>query len=197
MTTSGTNRREMIVAAAGAGLAALVPSAAAQQSNGHQGSPIPAQSVGEIHEREVARLRDVLGNDAPNTRAGLHKLVEYLRTSHLIDDQEAKLLHDLVESIYSAADLQKLEKELDAMLQTARAKAKDLTIAIVSVALSSVRSAIKEVSDHKRAIFVISSDVSGACLGAAAIAVIGPVFGAVSALSGGIAGSCAAWYQSR
>lgn len=195
MSYSVGNRREMMIAAISVGVGALVPSAKAQ-SGGAGATPLMAQRAGETHERAVDQLKKVLGDDAPNSEKGLHKLVDFLESLHLIDGLEASLLHKLIEMLYTA-DWAKLEQEVSDLLETAKSKAKDLTIAIISVALSSIRSVGKEVSDHKRAILIVSSDVSGACLGAGACWALGPWIAVAAALSGAVSSSCSAWYSSR
>jgi hypothetical protein len=197
MKTSGTSRREMMVATLGVGLAALLPSASAQQSVGSEPAPSVFETAGQMHEKAVAYLREILGKDRPETRDGLYKLVRQLRDHHLIDDSEVQLLHELIDALYSGIELEKIEAKARGLLETARAKAKDLTITLVSITLSSIRYVRKEISENKRAIFVISSDLAGGLQGAAVSWEIGPFFAAAAALTAATAGSCAAWYASR
>src|SRR5215467_5812773 len=110
MSVYDSRRRGLLIAAVGAGLGTLIPSVAAQQED--KNGTAWARWAGEIHERAVARLREILGKDAPNTKEGLHKLVDFLQKLDLINEAEAKLLHDLVEGIYRDADIDKIEKEI-------------------------------------------------------------------------------------
>jgi hypothetical protein len=201
MKVTETNRRTIIIAGASLGLGALVPSLAAQQKGKSIPLPFSARELGNVHESTVNYISENLGDEAPNTRKGLHQAVGLLKQLGFIDGDEAKLLDGLVDELYDSTDLDALREQIEAVLRTAIEKANDLTVAVVSIALSSIRYVIESVKkklvDHQRAIFVVSGDISGALLGAAGCLKLGYAFAVVGALTGAVVGSYGALYTSR
>ena len=195
------NRRQMIRAAVGAGLGTLLSRAEAQGADQGPKLPFGPTEMGPIHGDMVARILETLGSASLHSREGMHKIVALLKSEGFINEAEAKLLHALVDALYEATDIGTLRTKIEAIYTKAKAEAHDLTVAIVSIARDSVQKAIqyveKKIRDHKRAIYIVSADVSGALAGAAACLKLGPILAVVGALSAGVAGSCAAAFASE
>lgn len=195
MKKTQLDRRKIIFATAGAALGTFVPGATAQDNAQHP--PFRPDEAGAIHRDMVSRIGEAVGRKDLNTKEGLFVVISLLQEFGLINEAEAAILRELVQVIYSSDDVNALEKAIETIYQKAKAKGKDLSIAITSIAVSSIRYVKEKIHEHKRAIYIVSADVSSALLGAAGCAKFGPVVAVIGALAGGVAGSSAAAYGSQ
>jgi hypothetical protein len=197
MNSTITNRRQMMVGTVGMALGALVHSASAEQSPNRFDLNLSPEQLGEIHAETVSYIMNHTDDEDPYTKKGLHRLVALLVSMKLIGDRDAKLLDDVIEVIYKDTNIGAIEDEIRHMFQSAKKDMQDLTRALVSIVLSSIRRAKEFEKDHRRAIFIVAGDFSGGLAGAVGSLKLGPTVAIAGAFFGAVAGSYTAYYASQ
>lgn len=189
MNSKQVNRRQFVIATT-AGLGVLVPDIAAQTKRQEPKPPYPPQDAGPIHGDMLRRISEDLAGSEITAKEGLLKLVAMLRQTEVITDADASMLREMIDIVFS--ELETAGKKLQELLDDAEKKAGEVTVAIVSIAKESVDFAKK----HGRAIFIVSSDISGALSGAATGAKLGgQVLAVVGAVAGAVASSAGAAFK--
>jgi hypothetical protein len=105
MKSRATNRRQLLVGLAGAGLAAFIPgSGAAQQNTNQPKSPFSPTDLGSIHGDMLNNISEKLGGTPINTEPGFHKIVDLLWDWKIIDAADKERLDKLIDVIFKAAN---------------------------------------------------------------------------------------------
>jgi hypothetical protein len=183
-------RREVLVSAAALGFASSVEAQTVPPLMQEKGS-----AYGVMHEAEVARLSNVLGNSSPASKGGCQKILDALEKSGFITKEEEGLLLKMLDAIFAAGTtVERLRADLQALAKEASEAVNNLAAAIVHIASRSLESAIKLVEriDIKRVVAIVASDVSGALTGAAACEKFGKYYAVVAAVAGAVSSSVSA-----
>jgi hypothetical protein len=196
MNTNNIGRRQLIITAAGAGLGALLTNRAAAQNAPGIIAP-PAEKAGTLHQQGLREISEVLGNISISTKEGLIKLVNHLVKQGVISAEQAKILEEVINAIFSSVnadhipDLNKMYDEIGKIYDAMKKGADDVAVAIVSIARDSVAYAIERLRDldPKTALELVESDVEGAISGAATGAKFGPRGKIIGAIIGAVGSS--------
>ena len=191
MSVLKNNRRELISAAASIGATLLLPTPSlAQTGNSVSGTlnKFTSREAGKEHSNQLRQIRETLGDKSPLTADGLSQLLVPLVKMGLITPAEAASLKTLFKDIASSKSIDVLTSKINNAFKNLTDKVSEITKTIISIANDSLQSAKEFVPgvDISTAIFVVSSDVSGALTGAAAGGQLG---GPSAALVGAVVGS--------
>lgn len=191
MSVLKNNRRELISAAASIGATLLLPTPSlAQTGNSVSGTlnKFTSREAGKEHSNQLRQIRETLGDKSPLTVDGLSQLLVPLVKLRLITPAEAASLKTLFKDIASSKSIDVLTSKINNAFKNLTDKVSEITKTIISIANDSLQSAKEFVPgvDISTAIFVVSSDVSGALTGAAAGGQLG---GPSAALVGAVVGS--------
>jgi hypothetical protein len=183
-------RRRVLVGAAAISLGGFAPSAAAQQSAQELGLPRP-MAYGPIHGDMLSRISNALGRTVLDSKEGIFKLIDLLEKDVFVSKEDSELLKKLVDIILNSDSVAAMAREIESIYKAVTSKTADVAAAIISIARNSVEN-IERLggrSDVKKAIYIVSSDVTGALTGAAACSKLPRVFAVIGALAGAVAGS--------
>jgi hypothetical protein len=193
MGTNSLNRRQLGVAAAGAGLAALATPVQAQT----RVVPASAADFGAVHRGAMDLVVSDVAKGSDLTRqAGLTNMVKYLANkggANILTEDEAAILLKLIEILFKEtwqAALKYAQAELDAL----RAKGERLLKALLSIVIDSLTWIQGRIKDPKNAVWVdiVGADLGGALTGAIAGIPGGPPSVLAGALFGAIGASALA-----
>ena len=193
MSALKINRREFIVATASVGIGALLPAQALAQTGNQVNFSLikfTQREAGREHTTRLQQIRKILGGKPPLSEDGLSKLVDFLAGLNVLSKEDITALKKLIKDIVNAGNLEILINKVTDAYKALNDKVGEVAEAIIRIAYESVLYAKGVVSgiDLKSAIYVVSSDVSGALNGAATGgqlggkpgAIVGAVIGAVS-----------------
>jgi hypothetical protein len=185
------DRRQLLTAAACAGLGPLIPNAAAQQVGQEQKLPFDPHGAGALHAEMLEMISKALGDTAISTQAGMDKIVDLLVDSNVISKADGDRLKGVIGAIFAGGDT--MTAKVDKIYEEARNKAGPVTVSIISIA----RNSIKYAEKNPRQIYIVSQDVLGA-LGGAVIGVkLGGIAAAIGALAGAVGNSAKAAFDTR
>lgn len=188
------DRRQMLLVTGGGLLGAMSPSPARAQKIGPSKvlAALPIQA-GQIHRQRLQHTASVLGKATITSEAGLHALVEDLRKSGIISNQEAEILHLVISILFQDLDDESFTTKLSSILDDLVKSGSDVAIALVSIVQDSYAFLREEFAqlDRKKRIAVVASDFVGGLVGAAAGATLGGPWGAVFGAVVGAAGTSA------
>jgi hypothetical protein len=189
------NRRQLISVGTALALSTFVPTVAAQQNTAGPRPPFPPADAGPLHERTMTNITNYLGQVPINSKDVLMKTVDFLLEQEgghkIISSGDADLLRKLIDVIFSASGT--MTQEIEKLYKIAVEKAGQVTIAIISIAKSSVNFAKK----HRQEISIVASDVFGALSGAATLAAFGPVAAVFGAVASSVASSFTAYNATK
>ena len=176
-------RRQLLIAAAGAGFASLIPSVAvAQQTHPEEKQAFQPDSVGRIHNRVLEEISGSLKNAPMDTVNGLEAIVDLLVKAHIVNEEDASRLRNVAKALLDPASMARV---INRIYADAKNKASEVTVAIISIAQSSIEYA----KNNPETVAVVASDFGGAMSGVLAVVEGGPVFWVAGALAGGVGAS--------
>ncbi|MBB5340384.1 hypothetical protein [Tunturiibacter gelidoferens] len=186
------SRRQFATAVSSVGVGTMMPAALAQERLQEPKPAYPPRDAGGIHGDMLGRISEGLAGNDIHTKEGLLKLVALLQQFDVISEQDAAMLRETIDAIFSAPET--TAAKIDKIYAEAKEKAGEVTVAIISIAKNSVEFGRR----HERAIYIVASDVSGALTGAATGAKLGGRSLAVlGALAGAVGGSAQAAFSHK
>jgi hypothetical protein len=186
------SRRQFATAVSSVGVGTLIPGALAQERMQEPKPAFPPRDAGGIHGDMLGRISEGLGGSEIRTKEGLLKLVSLLQQFDVISEQDAAMLRETIDAIFS--DPETIAARIDKIYAEAKEKAGEVTVAIISIAKNSVEFAKR----HGKTILVVASDVSGALTGAATGAKLGGrALAVLGALAGAVASSAEAAFSHK
>jgi hypothetical protein len=157
-----TDRRKFVALAMTTGL--LPIAAAAQGSPTSQFDGIDPLNAGDLHNKALDVIDEVLKGTAASSRKGFSLLLELLVKSQIIDEKDLKDLEQMFDVLFAAKNYTDILDGLASALKSIAARGKSPAAAIASIALSSARRAKRVIeqlgTDGVKKI--IRKDVSGA-----------------------------------
>lgn len=200
-----TSRRDLFLLAALAGIGVLQPPHAGAQTGNQVAFSLTKFTKGEADREHTSRLGQIqkaLAGKPALSEDGLGNLVDFLADGGLkiLSKDDATRLKQLIKDITSAASVDELVKKVTGAFNDFRNKVGEVAEVIIRIAYGSMEYARKVVSglEIKTAIYIVSSDVSGALNGAATGAQLGGRAGAiVCAVVGAVSTSANAVFDSK
>ena len=164
MNRDDTNRRRLLTAAFGAGLAAFAPGHAnGQEVPKSPQLPFSPRAAGEIHRQALGAIGGILAGTPLNSVDGMKKLVEKLVQSEVITKAEAQIIEDVIDKIFGGMTIDALSESIKDIYKRIAETAGQVAVAILSIAVDSVAYVKKlgEKIDPKRAMEIIVADLQG------------------------------------
>jgi hypothetical protein len=199
------SRRDLFLLTALAGIGVLQPPHAGAQTGNQVAFSLTKFTKGEADREHTARLDQIqkaLAEKPALSEDGLGNLVDFLADGGLkvLSKEDATRLKQLIKDITSATNVDDLAKKITGVFKDSVNKVGEVAEVIIRIAYGSVAYASKVVSrlEIKTAIYIVSSDVSGALTGAATGAQLGGRAGAVvCAVVGAVSTSANAVFDSK
>jgi hypothetical protein len=199
MNPSKIDRRHLLIGAASVGIGVLAPEAATAQQVGPR-LPFPPQAAGQIHGARLTEVGRTLGGASLESVDGLTRIVDELVKLRIISREDGEELKRIIEAIFGSETVDAIFERVNTIYDQLKQKTGELAIAIASIARDSVtyvRDNLKEV-DLKRAVLIISADISGALTGASTGAKLGgPWVAGICAVAGAVAASATAVFDNK
>lgn len=176
-------KREMLqVGGISAAMLLLARQTQAQEGQIQAAIQLTPEQAGVLHSRYVAERRQATPDRQPFNKDNLTRLVDQLVERGVINQDQRKLLVQLIDLAFSAESTAELQKRVEEAIGAAQGLLTEVTAYIVEIYRSSIRTAAEVLAnvDWPTVRTVILEDFAGASAGAG----IGGAFGLQGAIIG-------------